>query len=284
MNPFFQNPQQSTQGVMSALELFDFATPTINEGLDLQSLPGFRQRDKALNDLSQTRDSIGGQRQVTNDLLLGDLSMSQPDIFQPEQVDNSQLFSPVRRRERPETPKRNEQGIPSSLPSSGYIPKNAKSFSSSSERSSIARGGGVAILLDSNQADGVPVISPRIVIPDNASKAHRAAAQSYVNEIAKVQKSRFGRTLKPQVLTKSQNKRGRSNATHLEGFSVEDEKFVDYIRTSEGREWYRGVIQSTVGSIPGSKMFLPHSSKDPGAVNKKRGWSEVSLAQEILGK
>lgn len=97
MNPFLQNAQDPTQRPLSALELFDFATPTVSEGLDLESLPGFRQRDKALNDLSQTRDSIGGQRQVTNDLLLGDPSMIQPDIFQPEQGDNGQLFSPVRR-------------------------------------------------------------------------------------------------------------------------------------------------------------------------------------------
>jgi len=166
-------------------------------------------------------------------------------------------------------------------PSKPSKPSNL-SFSSQSARQAITSKGGMAILMDSNQASGVPVISPRIVIPDNATKTQRRAAQAYVDGIAKMQKEKFGRTLKPRVLTRSENKRGRSHATHLEGFSVDDHKFVAYIRSKEGKAWYQRHIQSTVGAVPNSKIFLPHSSKDPGAVNKRHGWSEVSLAREVF--
>ena len=180
--------------------------------------------------------------------------------------------------------------------SNEVVPDVSKSFtpthSSTAGRRARAAAGGATVLLDSNSKKGDGITPPLVVIPDDATKEQRAAASAYVKAMARLQRDQFGRTLKPRVLTRSQNKKnqptrknfsgGRPDAFHTEGFAITDEKMVEFIKTPEGRAIYLGILNSTLGKMTDVTFTLPHSANDPGAVHK--GTSEVRLAQYLMGE
>jgi len=56
--------------------------------------------------------------------------------------------------------------------------------------------------MDCNQCDGRKVIPPLIVIPNNSTPVMKAAAQAYVDAMAKLHNEKFGRSFKGRVKTR----------------------------------------------------------------------------------
>ena len=187
----------------------------------------------------------------------------------------NQLIAPPA-SETSETPTTSTQG------GKGKGPVYKLKHSSLTERTALFKAGGTPILLDSNWAPSSAggKTSPLIVIPDNASTAQRNAAQAYVDSMASFLNKSLGRDVKGRVVTRSENGRGREAAFHTEPIAVTDAAALRLIRSPEGMKQYRQILASTIGSAPGATFYLPHSSKDPGAV--ANGTSEVELAKEIL--
>lgn len=100
--------------------------------------------------------------------------------------------------------------------------------------------------MDCNQSDGRKVIPPLIVIPDDATPEMKAAAQAYVDAMAKLHNEKFGRDFRGQVKTRGQNGRGRSNTIHTEAWSIDDLQMVDYLKSPEGIQEYRQILASTL--------------------------------------
>lgn len=181
-----------------------------------------------------------------------------------------------------ETGRPQSQRMPSVQPSDVIF--STSRVPTSSERRSIFRGGGVVVNLDTNWAKGNQQTSPLVVIPDGATKEQRAAAQAYANEIAKVYEQQFGKSLRPRVLTRSQNGRGRAYTMHTEPYSVNDTKAVDFFNSDEGRKVHADILQRTLGQIPGVKFAIPHNpSKGDKGAHGPRG-NEVDFAKALIGQ
>ena len=150
------------------------------------------------------------------------------------------------------------------------------------ERREIFKRGGVVVNLDTNWSKGNRQTTPMVVIPDNASKAQRSAAEAYAREIAKLYKTQFGRSLSPRVVTRSQNGRGRAATIHTEPFAVTDSKAVKYFSSEDGKRKHAYILRETLGKIPGAVFSLPHNRArgDKGAAGS--GTNEVELAKGLL--
>ncbi len=118
---------------------------------------------------------------------------------------------------------------------------DGKRTPTSAERRQIFKGGGVVINLDTNStAKGGPT-SPMVVIPDlpkDATKEQiaqhqviRERATAYAERVAKLYKEKIGAELTPRVVTRSQNKRGRTGTVHTEPYSVRDADAVKYFNS-----------------------------------------------------
>ena len=148
--------------------------------------------------------------------------------------------------------------------------------------------GGINILMDANASTGKDVIAPVVIVPDGSSQKVINQAMNYARGMAKMQREINGRILKPQVRTTSQNKGGRHNAIHLEGFAMTDEAMVSYLQTPAGRAAYMGLVDSTLGSISKAQIYLPHGGFSDkgwfkgGATNKNKTLSEVGLAYYLM--
>jgi hypothetical protein len=154
------------------------------------------------------------------------------------------------------------------------------------ERNKIFRSGGVVINLDTNWAPKGKATSPMVVIPDNATKVQRQAAEAYARGIADTYREKFGVDLKPKVVTRSQNGRGRPSTIHTEPFSVNDEKAAAYFTSPEGAQRHAQILRETFGKVPGAVFSIPHdptgSRKDHGAVGPLG--NEVELARVVLAQ
>lgn len=153
---------------------------------------------------------------------------------------------------------------------------------SSRGRREIWRKGGVVVNLDTNWAKGDKQTTPMVVIPDGATPEMRQAAQAYAAGIADVYKEKFGQSLSPRVVTRSQNGRGRAATIHTEPFAVTDSKAVAFFSSSEGRSRHAQILRDTLGKIPGVHFSIPHMPRkgDNGAVGS--GTNEVKLAQLLI--
>ncbi len=160
-----------------------------------------------------------------------------------------------------------------------------KDTPTASERRKIASEGGIVVNLDTNWAPAGRTTEPMVVIPDNATPQQRQAAEDYAARIADLYNEKFGTNVKPKVLTRSQNGRGRNDTIHTEPFSVNDVRAVDFFSSEEGRGRHAEIIRETFGSLPGVAFSLPHDPTrkgDRGAVGP-RG-SEVDLAAPLLAE
>lgn len=161
---------------------------------------------------------------------------------------------------------------------------------SRTERVEIQRKGGIVVNLDTNWAKGDKQTSPMVVIPDNAAPEQRQAAEAYASKIADVYKQKFGTSLSPRVVTRSQNigtngkPRGRPGTIHTEPFAVTDSKAVAFFNSPEGQRMHAGILRDTFGKIPGVHFSLPHDPygqrRDHGAA--ANGVDEVKLARPVL--
>lgn len=173
-------------------------------------------------------------------------------------------------------------GIKESLPTEAFV--DGEKVLTSSERTDIFEKGGVVVNLDTNWAEKEnQQTTPMVVIPDNATKQQRHAAEEYANRVAKAYEEKFGKSLKPKVLTRSENGRGRAGTIHTEPFAATDTKAVEYfINSKEGRAKLAEITKETLGKLPGVKFSLPHdeASGDKGAVGPHG--SEVDLAKKLM--
>ena len=161
--------------------------------------------------------------------------------------------------------------------------KNASRVPSHRERAQIFRQGGVVVNLDTNSSKQGGQTSPMVVIPDQATAEQRAAAQNYAERIAQVYKDRFGQSLKPRVVTRSQNGRGRPFTIHTEPYSVKDTKAVKFFGSEEGQRLHAQILRETFGQLKGAQFSIPHNPAkgDHGAHGS--GTNEVKIARSVLG-
>lgn len=153
------------------------------------------------------------------------------------------------------------------------------------ERNRIFKQGGVVVNLDTNWAKGDKPTTPMVVIPDNATKAQRQAAEAYAGKMAGLYREKFGVDLKPKVVTRSANGRGRPATIHTEPYAVTDSKAVAYFQTPEGAGAHAQILRDTFGKVPGVVFSIPHDPTrkgDHGA--EANGVNEVSLAKLVLAQ
>lgn len=176
--------------------------------------------------------------------------------------------------------------------------ENAQSVPTSEQREKIFKQGGVVVNFDTNWAKRGQQTGPLVVIPDDATKEQREAAQQYVREVEQLYKKQFDKSLPGRVITRSENKAlqpdrknfsgGRTATMHLEPGSINDDKFIDYIRSPEGRKELSRIHMNTVGKIPNVVFSEPHDrfdkeKPDVGAVAARDpSITEVGLAQTML--
>ncbi len=145
------------------------------------------------------------------------------------------------------------------------------------------------ISLDANSASGRAgeILRPLVVIPNNATRAERAAAQAAADRVAlwlATNNPTEGRATTGLVRTTAQNGRGIGGFFHTEFHSVNDTAAVALIR--ERPQEYARLLAGTLGSIPGANFIVPHGNPsrhgpDPGAVAVD-GTSEVDIARFVV--
>jgi hypothetical protein len=197
----------------------------------------------------------------------------------------------------PEQPGPQSEAAPQEQPQqSGFNPgpaalKTQASFQiidsytpSPAERRKIFQKGGVVVNLDTNWTKGSKPTSPMVVIPDNATPVQRKAADAYAVQMAALYKQKFGADLKPRVVTRSQNGRGRTATIHTEPYSVTDPQAVAFFNSPEGARVHAEILKATLGTIPGVHFSLPHNPArgDNGAHGN--GVHEVGLAKLVLAE
>jgi hypothetical protein len=150
----------------------------------------------------------------------------------------------------------------------------------------LASQGKVVVSLDRNSVGRPVFLRPMIVIPDNSSAEVRKAAHDWVNRTAELVSEKTGKKITGRVLTRSQNKRGRTNTVHLEPYGVDDPTPINgmpatkYWSEGEGAEALGRITMETFGRLEQSLFTSPHGNGDPGAVGPHG--SEVDLAKNEL--
>jgi hypothetical protein len=162
---------------------------------------------------------------------------------------------------------------------------DADKVPTAAQRRDIWNKGGVVVNLDTNSSKKGGPTSPMVVIPDGATKEQRAAAESYAKQIAGLYAKQFGKTMKPRVVTRSQNGRGRSFTIHTEPYSVKDSNAVKFFSSPEGQKLHAEILRGTLGKIPGVQFSLPHGGTkgaDKGAHGS--GTNEVAIAKNLIAQ
>lgn len=145
------------------------------------------------------------------------------------------------------------------------------------------------ISLDANSSSGRAgeILRPLVVIPNNATRAERAAAQAAADRVAlwlATNNPTEGRATTGLVRTTAQNGRGIGGFFHTEFFSVNDTAAVALIH--ERPQEYARLLAGTLGAIPGANFIVPHGNPsrhgpDPGAVAVD-GTTEVDMARFVV--
>jgi|10_taG_2_1085330.scaffolds.fasta_scaffold00876_15 hypothetical protein len=173
---------------------------------------------------------------------------------------------------------------------------------SSKERASLRAKGMVLLNLDSNHPGyknktkktvdpAKRVLSPRMIIPDDASPETRNRARMAVSLMDNLYEAVHGKMpgqgVNSRVLTTTENvgedgkPRGRKGVMHSELFAVTDNKMVSYLKTDAGMKNYAAIFQEVFGDMKNIKMYLPHSESSPGAATDK-GTTEADLALRLF--
>ncbi len=270
-------PGERLPALKKMIERWDAEGAAANEGPS-RSEPGAKSpRDVLLEDTRQRFDEVnkegGGD---PNELAIGALSPVDEKRLKDAGFDPQKLtwgdFKEKLGGAKPEDAK----------PGKYKIYGGGRAVPSSAERRKIFKNGGVVVNLDTNWSKGSQT-SPMVVIPDGATPQQRKAAEAYAAKVAEVYAQKFGKSLKPKVVTRSQNGRGRAATIHTEPFAVTDKSAVEYFRSDEGATVLADITRSTLGTIPGVQFSLPHGGvdgKDKGSHGN--GTNEVELAQGIL--
>lgn len=138
------------------------------------------------------------------------------------------------------------------------------------------------ISLDFNH-DGKPTTSSRglVVIPNDASSELVLAARRYVEGM----KDAYG--IPPAaggkhgkgIRTRSENGRGKTRVTHLEGFFGNDPKVVNAIKKDPNK--YANVIKDSFGRLDTAVFIPPHEQKRKGAATND-GVQETDFALKYV--
>lgn len=160
-----------------------------------------------------------------------------------------------------------------------------KDTPTAAQRRDIFAKGGVVVNLDTNWTQSGRATEPMVVIPDNATSEQRRAAEAYAAGIAEIYNAKFGTSMKPKVLTRSQNGRGRNDTIHTEPFSVTDSRAVQFFTSDEGRAQHAQLLRDTLGTIPGVAFSLPHDPTRKGdkGAHGPHG-NEVDFARPLLAE
>ena len=156
-----------------------------------------------------------------------------------------------------------------------------------------SRPGNRIIALDANSVSGrEEVLRPLVVIPDNATRAERAAAQASVDRVAEWLNENTPpggprRHTTGIIRTTSQNGgRGLNGFFHTEFHSVNDTEAANLIK--QRPQEYARILGETLGAIPGANFIVPHGNvnrsgiRDPGAVSRDGSTSEIGLGRLII--
>ena len=135
------------------------------------------------------------------------------------------------------------------------------------------------------------VLSPKMIIPDDASPETRSRARMAVELMDQIYEAVHGKMpgqgVDSRVLTTTENigedgkPRGRKGVMHSELFAVTDNKMVSYLKTDEGMKNYAAIFQNAFGDMDNIKWYLPHSERSPGAATDK-GTTEADLALRLF--
>lgn len=150
-------------------------------------------------------------------------------------------------------------------------------------RKAIAGAGGSVFLLDLNK-HGNEMTNPLVVHPDNASKEQIDASKKWAKAMAVIVARVTGRKVTSRVISTTANERGRSNAFHLEPFSIMDEKMLEWIKSDAGRKEYADTLNEFLRRpLDNANFFMPHSPGAGGTDNPNTGDTEESVSISVLG-
>lgn len=150
-------------------------------------------------------------------------------------------------------------------------------------RKAIAGAGGSVFLLDLNKS-GNEMTNPLVVHPDNASKEQIDASKKWAKAMAVIVARVTGRKVTSRVISTTANERGRSNAFHLEPFSIMDEKMLEWIKSDAGRKEYADTLNEFLRRpLDNANFFMPHSPGAGGSDNPNTGDTEESVSISVLG-
>lgn len=134
------------------------------------------------------------------------------------------------------------------------------------------------ISLDFNDCRNRAAKGIEIVIPDDATKEERKAAEAYVKGVQAFFKSHgLDRPIRA-VRTRSEAGRGVRGQFHTEPFFLKDEEALRVMQKDP--QGYVDVVAATLGTIKGATFMPPHKTNDPGASKGKL--NERDFAKKTL--
>jgi len=138
------------------------------------------------------------------------------------------------------------------------------------------------VSLDFNDAKARTARGIEIVIPDDATKQERRAAEAYVKAVQEFFKSHgLDRPIRG-VHTRSEAGRGVKGQFHTEPFFMGDTAAVNAIKGD--LDGYAKVLAKTLGTLEGVTFMPPHKQNDPGANKGKfneRDFAKSSIIPEL---
>lgn len=134
------------------------------------------------------------------------------------------------------------------------------------------------ISLDFNDVRNARVKGIEIVIPDDATKEERRAAEAYVKGVQAFFKSHGLERPIRGVRTRSEAGRGVPGQFHTEPFFLKDQEALRVMQ--QDTQGYIDVVAATLGTIKGATFMPPHKKNDPGASKGKL--NERDFAKKML--
>jgi hypothetical protein len=265
---------------------------TLGVGAQERSIASQRARDEnafrlANLEVAQQRANIYGQKAQSEEskLTKGTLSFFDPDTNQSEEMDvnydpqgrprvigtGELIVDPVKfKYGEGGVEKLPEQNIPSTsqvdynqLPSDGNWGFTSKTRDQLQKSTAQAR----QVSLDFNAAASKNAKGIEIIIPNDASKIERMAAEDYVQQTQKYFADRGVDVPVRGVRTARENGRGTPGRFHTEPFFVGDTAARKVMESDP--DGYAQVLANTLGKINNVTFIAPHKTNDPGASDGK---------------
>ncbi len=274
----------AAQGISNAFTLGIGAQDRAIKQNQLRSENAFRLANL---EVAQQRANIYGQKAQaeTSKLTKGTLSFFDPDTNQSEEMDvnydpqgrprvigtGELIVDPVKfKYGEGGVEKLPEQNIPSTsqvdynqLPSDGNWGFTSKTRDQLPKSTAQAR----QVSLDFNAAANKNAKGIEIIIPNDASRIERMAAEDYVQQTQKYFADRGVDVPVRGVRTAKENGRGTPGRFHTEPFFVGDTAARKVMESDP--DGYAQVLANTLGKINNVTFIAPHKTNDPGASDGK---------------